>query len=174
LKEIINSTKEFYKNDTNMFLLTAFKELIMLLFFISIMLPFYTASGLGAIAHFNIFTLNGWFWSFLIVLIWLGSMGAFFYYSLLKKMDILKKIQMGQVLFSALLFLIFFIVFVSDAASAPSFFRVYLSLGFFTDLILIAALTLITFREQLIVDLIKRFVKIKKPVDIVEPEVHAE
>ncbi|MDD3123597.1 MAG: hypothetical protein PHC62_08825 [Candidatus Izemoplasmatales bacterium] len=171
MKEILGKAKELYKNEPNLFLLAAFKEFVMLLFFISIMIPFYTASGYGIVAHFTVFSLNGWFWSFLILLVWLGSMGSFFYFTLVKKPDILKKIQLGQVVLSALLFVIFFIIFVSDAASAPSFIRVYLSLGFFTDLICIAALVLITVRDQLVADFIKQYVKVKKHEETVEPEV---
>jgi len=163
-KDLWNRGKLLYQNERVAFYLAASKTAFMLLYFILMMFPFFVKSGYGDITRYSILKMP---FAFLLIPLWLISILAFVYLVLMKKEQESKKLQFGQLILCAVIFITLFIDFIVVAANTVSFIKVYLSIGFFFSLIASAGIALITLKDSLLLEQIMRFFK---PINVVQPQ----
>jgi len=156
MRKITNAFVNFMKFHKDEFLFSCIQFGFMFFFFISMMIPFYSASGLGITVRSSVFAIKIWW---LILLVYLGGMAGFVYFTIFEKHDLVKKVLFGMLGLSGLVFFIMIISFFSDLASVPSYVDVYLSLGFLLYLVFIGLIGISIFKVQWIHLVVSKFIK---------------
>ncbi|MBU0997775.1 MAG: hypothetical protein KKE16_07015 [Firmicutes bacterium] len=170
MKKLLDQAMLLKKEQPLFFFLTATKYAVSFLFFISLLIPFYSASGLGITVRFTLFNMNAWFIYFII---FLGIGIAYLFLVLTNKRGLANKIFLVNFILAVLLILLFLLALASDKSQTPSYVTFSIGLGFFLDLIFIAAMAILQFKPSIAEKVLVKLFKIN-PVVAETVEVPAE
>jgi len=171
LKKLLDQAMMLKKEQPLFFFLTATKYAVSFLFFISIMIPFYSASALGITARFTLFNMKAWFIYFIV---FLGIGIVYLFMILMNKVALAKTIYLVNLIIAAVLFLFFLLIMSVDKSDTPSYVNFSLGLGFFLDLILIAAMAILHFKPTIPEKLLVKLFKINPNVEVVSEVVPSQ
>ncbi|XMB72222.1 hypothetical protein RJI07_08965 [Mycoplasmatota bacterium WC30] len=145
-------SKDIFKNNKRLFLTIVTKVLFGFVYFINLMLPFYYGIVFGTKIRVSVFGLKG---PVIYLLIFFLPILLYALFGLNKKNQTANKVFKVHTILTMIMFVWFFLIFVVDTADVVG----GVSLGFFINIILVAGMMILTWKENLIMSIIYKIFK---------------
>ena len=163
---LVNKAKSLMQEKPRYFYLNLARVVSGLIFLIVVMLPFYSGTLLGVTARFNIFDMKV---SFIYFLVFLGLPFAVAYFAIIENKKNLRLFVLIETILSIVLIVFFFLAFLIERSDS-NLITFRLSIGFYLSLLSLTDLILLTWKEELMIKLLGKFIKFKHE-DVVEAEI---
>lgn len=165
-KNLYENATDLYNNNRRVFCQIATKASFTLLYLIAIMFPFYSGKVYGITVNVSVFIFDIT-WVYIIVFLALPLL--YLFYAIQKKVDLANKTFKLLSILVIISFLRFILSLIGD--SSESLVTVSIKFGFFLQIIMVAIVTLLAFKESLVMSFIYKVFKVPESIELeVTPE----